>query len=220
MSAPPSTADRRDPQLIRRRAGGLLDTSVSRYVKHSRREIVTAFLLLSQRDNVVLKQILQDPHHPAYLPLIDDLLHDNHGGIVRLLLGFLDDPRAPSSVISVLIRRSDPKFIRNLLRKIGFAPSAAATVNLKRIDAIGWLRQDDGIVDQLNDAEQHSLVQLIMTSSMKRLEAFKTIDYLVRYGKPGGAWPRPRPWPISAVPKRTHWPWWLWKAAMRQFRPP
>ena len=142
-SAPPSTTDRRDPQLIRRRAGGLLDASVSRYVKHTRREIITAFLLLSQRDNVVLKQILQDPHHPAYLPLIDDLLHDPHSGIVRLLLGFLDDPRAPSSVISVLIRRSDPKFIRNLLRKIGFAPSAAAAVNLKRIDSIGWLRQDD-----------------------------------------------------------------------------
>ena len=121
-------------------AGGLLDASVSRYVKHTRREIITAFLLLSQRDNVVLKQILQDPHHPAYLPLIDDLLHDPHGGIVRLLLGFLDDPRAPSSAISVLIRRSDPKFIRNLLRKIGFAPSAAAAANLKRIDSIGWLR--------------------------------------------------------------------------------
>ena len=43
--------------------------------------------------------------------------------------------------ISVLIRRSDPQFIRNLLRKIGSAPSAAATVNLKRIDAIGWLRR-------------------------------------------------------------------------------
>jgi HEAT repeat protein len=57
---------------------------------------------------------------------------------------------------------------------------------LKRVDAIGWLRLDDGLIDQLNDAEQHSLVQLIVTSSMKRLEAFKTIGYLVRNGKPGG----------------------------------
>ena len=96
MSAPQSANDRRDPQLIRHRACGLLDASVSRYVKHTRREIITAFLLLSQRDNVVLRQILHDPHHPAYLPLIDDLLHDPHNGIVRLLLGFLDDPRAPS----------------------------------------------------------------------------------------------------------------------------
>ena len=186
MSAPQSSTDRRDPQMIRRRVGGILDASVSRYVKHTRREIITAFLLLSQRDNVVLKQILQDPHHPAYLPLIDDLLHDPHTGILRLLLGFLDDPRAPSCAISVLIRRSDPKFIRNLLRKIGFRPSAAAAANLKRVDSIGWLGHDDRLIDELNDAEQHSLVQLILTSSMKRLEAFKTIDYLVRHGKPGG----------------------------------
>jgi HEAT repeat protein len=181
-----STTDRRDLQMIRRRVSGLLDVSVSRYMKHTRREIITAFLLLSQRDNVVLKQILQDPHHPAYLPLIDDLFHDPHSGIVRLLLGFLDDPRAPSCAISALMRRNDLKFIRSLLRKIGFTPSAAATVNLKRVDSIGWLGHDDKLIDQLNDAEQHSLVQLILTSSMKRLEAFKTIDYLVRYGKPGG----------------------------------
>ncbi len=159
---------------------------MSRYVKHTRREIITAFLLLTPRDNVVLKQILHDPHHPAYLPLIDDLLHHPHPGIARLLLGFLDDPRAPSSAISVLIRRDDLQFIRNLLRKIGSTPSAAATANLKRVDSISWLRHDDGLIDQLNDAEQHSLVQLIMTSSMKRLEAFKTIDLLVRHGKPGG----------------------------------
>ncbi|HTU25061.1 MAG TPA: hypothetical protein VMF30_06675, partial [Pirellulales bacterium] len=41
MSAPHSTTDRRDPQLIRRRVAGLLDASVSRFVKHSRREIIT-----------------------------------------------------------------------------------------------------------------------------------------------------------------------------------
>ena len=85
-----------------------------------------------------------------------------------------------------MIRRTDAKFIRNLLRKIGFAPSAAASANLKRVDSICWVRHDDGLIDQLNDAEQHSLVQLIVASSMKRLEAFKTIDYLIRHGKPGG----------------------------------
>ncbi|HTU24346.1 MAG TPA: HEAT repeat domain-containing protein, partial [Pirellulales bacterium] len=147
---------------------------------------ITAFLLLSQRDNVILKQILQDPHHPAYLPLLDELLHNPHSGVVRLLLGFLDDARAPSCAISVLVRRHDTKFVRNLLRKIGFNPSSAAAANLKRIDAIGWLGPGNGLIDGLNDAEQHSLVQLILATSMKRLEAFKTIDYLIRYGKPGG----------------------------------
>ncbi len=185
-SAPPSMTDRRDVQLIRRRLGGLLDSSVSRFVKHGRREMITAFLLLSQRDNVVLKQILLDPHHPAYLVLIDDLLHHPHHAIARLLLGFLDDPRAPSSAISVLMRRADLPFVRGMPRKIGSAPSTGAAANLKRLDSIGWLRQDSSLIDGLNDAEQHSLVQLIMASSMKRLEAFKTIDYLIRYGKQGG----------------------------------
>ena len=51
--------------------------------------------LLASRDNVVLKQILQNPHHAAFLAVIDVLTKSQRGGVIRLLLSFLDDPHVP-----------------------------------------------------------------------------------------------------------------------------
>jgi len=53
--------NRRDPQLIRSHVVTSLETSVRRFDKHRRTEIVEAFLLLARRDNAVLKRILQSP---------------------------------------------------------------------------------------------------------------------------------------------------------------
>ncbi len=42
------------------------------------------------------------------------------------------------------------------------------------------------MINSLDEAEQHSLVQMVMASGIKRLDVFKTIEHLLRYGKPGG----------------------------------
>ncbi len=119
--------------------------------------------------------------------VLDELLHNSRGGVVRLLLSFLDDPHAPSAAIATLGRRNDRKFIVHLLRRIGYAPTATAAQNLKRMDTIAWLRNDlSAVVDELDDAAQHSLVQLVMASNMKRLDAFRVIEYVLRQGRPGG----------------------------------
>ena len=186
LAGPRDYSNRRDPQLVRRHFTTSLEGSLLRFMKHSRREVVGAFLVMASRDNAVLKQILQDPHHAAYLPLVDELLHNARGGVVRLLLSFLDDPHAPSSAITVLARRGDLKFVQHLLRKIGFEPSTAAAQNLKRIEIIGWVRNDEQLIDRLDEAEQHSLVQMVMASGIKRLDVFKTIEHLLRFGKPSG----------------------------------
>ncbi len=186
LAGPRDYSNRRDPQLVRRHFTASLEGSLLRFMKHSRREVVGAFLVMAGRDNAVLKQILQDPHNAAYLPLVDELLHNARGGVVRLLLSFLDDPHAPSSALAVLARRGDLKFVQHLLRKIGFEPSAAAAQNLKRLDNIAWVRHDDQLINSLDEAEQHSLVQMVMASGIKRLDVFKTIEHLLRYGKPGG----------------------------------
>jgi HEAT repeat protein len=186
LAGPRNYSDRRDPQIVRRHFTGSLEASLLRYVKHSRRELVGAFLVLAARENAVLKQVLQDPHHAAYLPLLDELLHNQRSGVLRLLLSFLDDSHAPSAAISVLARRSDLKFVQHLLRKIGYEPSTAAAQNLRRVDHIAWLRHDGGMIDDLEDSEQHSLVQMVMATGINRLEVFKTIEHLVRHGKPAG----------------------------------
>jgi hypothetical protein len=74
LSAPRDYRDKRDPQLVRHNLTGSLEGSVRRFVKHRRTEVIEAFLVLANRDNTVLKQILQDPHHPSYVTLVDGLL--------------------------------------------------------------------------------------------------------------------------------------------------
>ena len=186
LAGPRDYSDRRDPQLVRRRVIGSLESSVKRYARHQRREVIETFLLLVGRDNAILKQILQDPLDAGFAVTVDLLSHSSRGGMIRLLLSFLDDPHVPSAALSVVANRSDLKFVRYLLRKIGREPSAAAGQNLKRIESIAWLQLGEEFLEQLDDAAQHGTVQMVMTSGMPRLQAFSIIKDLLLYGKPGG----------------------------------
>ena len=186
QSARRTGPDRRDPQLLRRNATATLESSVARFGRHHRREPVVAFVSLASRDNATLRQILADPRNPAYLAIIDAMLHEQHSGVVRLLLAFLEDPHAPTAALSVMGRRSDEKFTRSLLRKIGFEPSPAAARNLKRIDALAWLQHDLDWFDSLDEAAQHSLVRLVALSGVHRDEAFGFIERMLRWGNAGG----------------------------------
>ena len=177
---------RRDPQVSRQHTVSSLELSVKRFSHHKRREVIEAFLLLVGRDNVTLKQILQDPHHVAFLTTIDVLSHSGQGGVIRLLLSFLDDPHVPSSAMSVIANRSDLKFVQYLLRKIGREPSAMASQNLKRVESIAWLRDGETFLDQLDDAAQHGVVRLVMASGAPRAHAFAVVKHLLLHGKSGG----------------------------------
>lgn len=186
LSGPRDYSVRRDPQAVRNYVVGILQASVVKFSRHQRTEILLAFLILANRENSTLKHILQDPHHSSYLALVDGLLHGAQGGIVRLLLSFIDDPHSPSAAISVLAHRTDKKFIHNLLRKIGFEPAAAAMQNLKKIESIAWLRGDLSLLGDMDDAAQHSVVQMLMATSMKRADMYRVVEHLMLYGKPGG----------------------------------
>ncbi len=186
LAAGAPSAGRRDPQVVRRNFTHTIEGSAQRFARHKRLETLRAFLSLAGRENATLKRIFQDPLHTAFVPMMDILLHDQRGGIVRLLLSFLDDPHAPSAAISALGRRDDLKFVTHLMRKIGFAPSVNAAQNLRRIDTIGWLKTDPRRVDSLDDAAQHSLIQVVLATSIKRDDAFAIVEHVLRFGKRAG----------------------------------
>jgi hypothetical protein len=106
--------------------------------------------------------------------------------VVRLLLNFLDDPHAPSAAVTVVGNRGDVPFVRYLLRKIGREPSPVVRQNLKRITSITWLRDLESYLEQLDDAGQHAVVRLLMTSGIPRQQAFSVIEHVMRSGSPGG----------------------------------
>ena len=177
---------RRDPQWIHQHAVSCLETSMQRFGRHRRREVIEAFLLMVNSNNAVLNQILDNPHHVSYLVLVDVMSRSSHAGIIRLLLEYLDNPQMPVPVLSVIINRCDLKFIRNFMQKIGREPSDVLRQNLKRIEMIAWLRNDKNIINNLDDFAQHSLVQLAVASSMPRAQIFSVIECVLQHGKPGG----------------------------------
>jgi hypothetical protein len=186
LALPPEDGTRRDPQLVRQHIVSGLEDAVQRYSRHKRREVIEAFLLLVNRENVTLKQILQDPHHAAFVVLVDALLKSPRPGVIRLLLNFLDDPHAPSAAITAVGNRSDVPFVRYLLRKIGREPSPVVAQNLKRMTAIAWLRNLDTYLEQFDEGGQHALVRLVMCSGVPRQQAFTMIDHVMHGGTPGG----------------------------------
>jgi hypothetical protein len=179
-------SDRRDPQMVRRYVLGSLESSVHRYGHHKRREVIEAFLLLADRENAALRQILSNAHHGAFLTMIDVLAKSTQRGVLRLLLSFLDDVHAPSATFTVLAGRSDSRFVHYLMRKIGREPTAAMAPNLKRITAVSWLADCRRIIDQLDDAGQHSAVRLVMASGVPRQQAMTVVETVLLHGKPGG----------------------------------
>ncbi len=186
LAGPRDYRDHRDPKRVRERVVDSLGKSVTRFDRHKRREVIEAFLLLAHRDNIVLRRTLKTPHQAAFVATVDLLAHSPHGGVIRLLLSFLDDPSAPSAALSVLAKRNDLKYVRYLLRKIGHQPSAAAGQNLKRIESIPWLCEGSPLLEQLDDAAQHGAVRLAITSGISRLQAFVTVRYILENGNPGG----------------------------------
>ncbi len=179
-------SDRRDPQMIRRYVLGSLESSVHRFSQHHRREVIESFLLLAARDNATLGQILGNPHHAALGAVTDVLSKSDQRGVLRLLLSFLDDAHAPSAVLNVIAGRSDARFVHHLMRKIGREPTPAMAVNLKKMTSISWLRDCRRIIDQIDDAGQHSAVRFVMASGVPRQQALGLIEMILMQGKPGG----------------------------------
>jgi HEAT repeat protein len=181
-----SKQGRRDWETLRVRVVETLGQSVERFGTHHHREIVEAFVALVRRENLTLRQVLAAPRHPAFLALIEVLSKGGAEGVVRLLLSFLDDPSAPSAVLSVVAKRCDARFVNSLLRKVGSEPSPAVRRNLKRMSSIKWLQDDLVLTDQLDDAAQHSAVRLAVLSGMPRPETFVVVEHLLLHGKRGG----------------------------------
>lgn len=186
LAGPRPEGGRRDPELIRRQVIGALERSVARFPAHRRREILEAYVLLVNRDSAVLKQVVSDPHHAAFLVLVDVLSNNASSGVIGLLLAFLDDTRAPTAALGVVSRRSDLKFVQYFLRKIGHEPSKAVKQNLKRMSSVAWLENGTGLLDQLDDAAQHAAVKLAMNSGIARSQAYAVVEHLLLYGKPKG----------------------------------
>lgn len=177
---------RRRRDSLRDRITSCLEDAVRKFHRYKRAEVVEAFLLVAKPKNATLSQLLQRPQESSYQPILDLLSNSSRGGVIRLLLGFLEDPQMPRVVNEVLCSRCDPKFVEHLLWTIGTKPSKTIAQTLSRIDSIAWAEPEGQLFDKLDDKAQAAAVQLMLASPIDRQKAQEVIKYLVLKGKPGG----------------------------------
>lgn len=175
---------RRDPQLFRVQVVAALDLTVQRYADHGRMEVIEAFLLLARSDNATLKRILRQPLDRSHQPIIQCLTHSPRPAIMRLLLAFLDDGRAPSAALGAVSRRSDEPFVSALLRHLSQEISAGAKTNLRQMTRLAWLEHDIDHLAHWDEAAQYAAVQAAALSGIGHDAALAVLGCLARQGQP------------------------------------
>jgi HEAT repeat protein len=173
---------RRGPQLQRSHALSSLERGVRNFQQHGCRELIEALLLMVDRRNATIAQILRDPSDRAFGPLLDLLVTSARPAIMELLLDFLDDSQTPLSAMHAAMRRRDAKFVRLLCRKIGGAPSAIVRENLKRLDNIPLMRQPSALLQMLDPTQQPGAVQLAVCANISQQQKLEFIDRILQEG--------------------------------------
>ena len=142
--------DKRDPHRIKYKVLPCLAKSLERYSKHQQLELVESFLLLANRDDKALSETLASPNSPGHRCAVQSLKSSPLDAIIRLLLSFLEAPRAPDATMAVLSHRTDERFITLLLQYLCTEPSPFAKQHLKRMDHIAWLATRTDILSEID----------------------------------------------------------------------
>ena len=188
LSGADGQPQRNDIENVRRRMTSALEEAARKYYRHQHIEIVEAYLLIAKSSNVTLRNLLRSPEEAAYRAVIEVLEKSSHGGVIRLLLGFLDDPQMPRQAMRILCGRSDPKFVKNLLRRAcseQVRPKAyAETIN--RFNSIAWAEPQHKTLESLDGNHQSLAVVLLMGTSVDREKILDVLEYLLAEGKDEG----------------------------------
>ena len=175
-----------EPARIRQQILPALERAVDRYEQHRHREVVEAFLMLTNHENGLLKRILCEPRHPAYLVLTEILRNSSRVAIIRLVLNLLESQFAPIIALQTVSHRRDLVFIHQLLQRLANTSTNKLRSSMRRVESVSWLQDDLSVLDALDEKEQEAAVQLAMATNMDRIEVFDVITYIMRNGRIGG----------------------------------
>ncbi len=176
----------RDYDTMRKRMTGTLEEAVGQYGVHQSGEVLEAFLTLAKPQSNVLRRILQQPSESIHDPIVDAMTTSQHGGVIRLLLSFLEDPQMPNAARKVLTKREDVKFVENLAKYVGAKPTRGVLDSLTTLKTISWARPHHPVFERLDDDCQEALVTILVRSGLERPLVLDTLGHLLLHGKPAG----------------------------------
>ncbi len=177
---------RKNQDVLRQRITASLESATRKFHRHQRTEPVEAYLLVAKPKSATFRSVLQRSNESCYKPIIDVLTNSSQGGVIRLLLGFLDDPQMPLVVTKVFGDRCDAKFIHHLSQAVGPRPLKAVVATLARLNKLAWATPEHPVFDELDEQGQAGAVWLLTGSSVNRPKVLEVLAYLLAEGKPGG----------------------------------
>ncbi|MBN2474303.1 MAG: HEAT repeat domain-containing protein [Pirellulales bacterium] len=172
--------------VVRSRVTAALEDATRKFHRHQRLEAVEAFLLIAKQRNVTLRQLLQRTEEVSHQAILDVLSTSRRGGVLRLLLGFLEDSQMPHVVLNVISERCDRRFVDHLLRAVGSRPSRAIIETLPRFNYLAWAEPGHELLEKVSSAAQEGAVRMLMGSSLDRQQVLNVIGHLLLKGRPIG----------------------------------
>ena len=176
----------KDLKTLRTRLTETLQSAAGAYLRHHRPEILEAFLILAKPQDMVLRRILHDRRDSAHEPIIRLLSESTEGGVIRLLLGFLEDPQAPQAALEVLGHRCDARFVQIWAHQAGYPPPEAWKEALGRIRRIVWAQPGHPLWGQLDGPAQAGCVGILLASRMERSRVLEVLEFVLEHGQPEG----------------------------------
>lgn len=161
-----------------------LEDAVRKHGVHQRSEPLEAFLLVAKRKNEILRGVLEQAQSQVCRTVAGVMKTSTRGGVVRLLLTFLQDEDPPVVVDEVLSSRCDAKFLEHLLEAIGSDYSPAMAAALGRIESLPWAVPENELLHMLDGPKQAAAVRLFVASAIPRTDVLACLQYLLLQGQP------------------------------------
>lgn len=177
---------RKDRDGLRARIVGGLDQAVKEYAKHKNEKIVEAYLILIKYDNASFRQTLYQSEEDLTKEIIRQMSTSTRGGVLRLLLSFMDDPKMPKDVSVALSSRVDARFLEYLFHSIVDRPSKNLGETLSQFDGLAWAEPDHPVMEELDGKAQQGAISMLMLSAVDNEKKLEFIKWMLEKGKPEG----------------------------------
>jgi HEAT repeat protein len=156
----------RHPETIRKGVLESLERSIERFIIHTRRELVEAFVVLAGPESPSLRVVLESSGHPCYGPVMDVLNLSTNVDVLALLVAYLTSQDAPAAVRTVVSRRTDSAYMAALLGMPLDGANAMLVKNLGRIKSFACLASADATCKRLSPDALAAAMRLVSLSGV------------------------------------------------------
>jgi len=181
-----SVMKRKDRDGLRSRIISGLEQSVKEVAKHRCNHIVEAYLILVKFDNASFRQSLYRSEEDLAKEIIHQMSTSTRGGVLRLLLSFMDDPRLPKDVSTALSSRVDARFLEYLFHSIIDRPGKNLSDTLIQFGHLAWAKPGHDVLDILDGKAQSGAITMLMLSAVDKDKKLDFIEWMLEEGKPEG----------------------------------